>query len=73
MTRVDLDLRRGSDAVAVVDALEAALLDEPYVVSSPRDMAAAMAASTGDFAATTALIAAVALFAGAFLIFNTCR
>ena len=30
-----------------------------------------MRASTGDFAATTALIAAVALFAGAFLIFNT--
>ena len=28
-------------------------------------------ASTGEFAATTALIAAVALFAGAFLIFNT--
>jgi putative ABC transport system permease protein len=30
-----------------------------------------MRASTGDFAATTALIAAIALFAGAFLIFNT--
>ncbi len=71
VTRVDLDLATGNDALAVVDALEAALLDEPYVVSTPREMAAAMAASTGDFAATTALIAAVALFAGAFLIFNT--
>ena len=30
-----------------------------------------MRASTGDFAATTALIGAIALFAGAFLIFNT--
>ena len=30
-----------------------------------------MQASTADFAATTALIAAIALFAGAFLIFNT--
>ena len=35
------------------------------------DLAASMQASTGEFAATTALIAAVALFAGAFLIFNT--
>ena len=30
-----------------------------------------MRASTGDFAATTALIGAIALFAGAFLIFNS--
>jgi putative ABC transport system permease protein len=70
-TRIDLVLAPGIEPAAVVDALEAGLLDQPYVVSTPDDLAAAMAASTGDFAATTALIAAVALFAGAFLIFNT--
>jgi putative ABC transport system permease protein len=71
LTRIDLGLAAGTDPAAVIDALEATLLAEPYVVSSPRDLATAMEASTGDFAATTALIAAIALFAGAFLIFNT--
>jgi putative ABC transport system permease protein len=70
LTRVDLDLADGTDPAAVIEALQATLA-EPYVVSSQRDLAAAMEASTGDFAATTALIAAIALFAGAFLIFNT--
>ena len=70
-TRVDLDLVPGADPTAVVEALQATLLSEPYTVSTPRDLAASMEASTGDFAATTALIAAIALFAGAFLIFNT--
>ncbi|HEV8696249.1 MAG TPA: FtsX-like permease family protein [Candidatus Limnocylindrales bacterium] len=70
LTRVDLDLADGTDPAAVIERLQATLA-EPYVVSSQRDLAAAMEASTGDFAATTALIAAIALFAGAFLIFNT--
>ncbi len=71
LSRIDLELTEGIDPAAVIEALEATLLAEPYVVSSPRDLATAMEASTGDFAATTALIAAIALFAGAFLIFNT--
>ena len=71
VTRVDIGLAEGTTAADVTAALESTLLAEPYVVSSPRDLGAAMRASTGDFAATTALIAAVALFAGAFLIFNT--
>ncbi len=33
------------------------LRSEPYVLSSPRDLASSLRASTGDFAATTALIA----------------
>ena len=41
------------------------------MLSSPQDLAAALRSSTTDFQATTALIAAIALFAGAFLIFNT--
>ncbi len=41
------------------------------MVSSAQDIATAMRASTGGLAATTALVSAIALFVGAFLIFNT--
>ena len=71
VTRVDLTLADGTDPQIVMDSLEATLVSEPFVVSTPEDIASSMQASTGGFAATTALIAAVALFAGAFLIFNT--
>lgn len=71
ISRVDIVLADGATTTGVTAALEASLTIEPYVVSSPRDLGAALRASTGDFAATTALIAAIALFAGAFLIFNT--
>lgn len=71
ITRIDIAIEDDASAAAVASALQGTLLTEPYVLSSPRDIAAAMRASTGDFAATTALISAVALFAGAFLIFNT--
>ena len=71
VTRVDIGLAADAGATAVADALEAGLTTEPYVLSSPQDLAAALRASTTDFQATTALIAAIALFAGAFLIFNT--
>ena len=71
VTRVDLTLADGTDPQIVMDSLEARLVSEPFVVSTPEDIASSMQASTGGFAATTALIAAVALFAGAFLIFNT--
>lgn len=71
ITRVDLGLADDAAVAAVSTAIEGTLLAEPYVLSAPRDLGAGLRASTGDFAATTALIGAVALFAGAFLIFNT--
>ncbi len=71
VTRVDIGLSPETDRATVSSALEARLTAEPYVLSSPQDLAAALRASTADFQATTALIAAIALFAGAFLIFNT--
>ena len=71
VTRVDIGLSGDADPAAVTAALESRLVVEPYVLSSPRDLAAALRASTTDFQATTALVAAIALFAGAFLIFNT--
>ncbi len=71
VTRVDIGVAAGSDVGVVSDALVARLLTEPYVLSTPPEIAASLCSSTSDFQATTALIAAIALFAGAFLIFNT--
>ena len=70
-SRVDIVVGEGATPAEVSDALEVALTSEPYVLSSPRDLAASLRVSTADFRSTTALIAAVALFVGAFLIFNT--
>lgn len=71
VTRVDIGVGAGTDVSVVSDALESRLLTEPYFLSTPQDIAASLRSSTSDFEATTALIAAIALFAGAFLIFNT--
>ena len=71
VTRVDIGLAEGADTSAVSRDVESRLVTEPYVLSSPRDLAVTLRASTVDFQATTALIAAIALFVGAFLIFNT--
>jgi putative ABC transport system permease protein len=70
-SRIDVGLAEDAAPGGVTRAIEDGLEHEPYVLSAPGDLTAAMRASTGDFAATTALIAAIALFAGAFLIFNT--
>jgi len=69
--RVDVLLEGGSDVDAVAAALEARLTREPYILSTPADLAASLRASAADFQSMVALIAAVALFVGAFLIFNT--
>lgn len=71
VTRVDIGVAAGSDVGAVSDALVSRLVTQPYVLSTPQDIAASLRSSTADFQATTALIAAIALFAGAFLVFNT--
>ena len=71
VSRVDVGLGAGATADAAAVELERRLTAEPYILSTPADLAATIRASTVDFQATTALIAALALFAGAFLIFNT--
>ncbi|MFL5683754.1 MAG: ABC transporter permease, partial [Chloroflexota bacterium] len=71
VTRVDIGLADGASVAAVEQALEGTLTAEPYVLSTPADIAATLRASTTDFSVTIGLIAAIALFAGAFLIFNT--
>ena len=71
VTRVDIGVAAGVDVAVVSRALESRLLTQPYILSTPQDIAASLRSSTSDFQATTALIAAITLFAGAFLIFNT--
>jgi len=71
VTRVDVISGEGATPAETADAIGVALTSQPYVLSSPGDVARSLRSSTADFRSTTALIAAVALFVGAFLIFNT--
>ncbi len=68
---VDVALAPGATAAGVADALDQRLTFEPYVLSDRADLTETLQASTDGFQAITALIAAVTLFGGAFLIFNT--
>lgn len=70
-TRVDVVAAAGTTPDALAAALDARLTGEPYLRSTAADLTAAARASTADVRATTTLIAAVALFVGAFLAFNT--
>lgn len=71
VSRVDIVAGEGATPAEVAAALAVALTSQPYVLSSPSDVAASLRSSTADFRSMTALIAAVALFVGAFLMFNT--
>jgi putative ABC transport system permease protein len=71
LSGIDVMVDPGTSPAAVAQELERRLVQEPYLLFSPADLAASLRASTADFQATTALIAAVTLFGGAFLIFNT--
>lgn len=68
-THVDLRLAPGAVA-SVASHLEAAMV-EPYVLASPADLARSLRASSASFQGTAALITAIVLFVGAFLIVNT--
>lgn len=71
LSRIDLLIRDDSSAAAITSALERSLRSQPYVISTADELAATLRASTGDLAAMTALLAAIALFVGTFLIVNT--
>ena len=68
-TRVDLTL--APDALASVGTSLEARMAEPYVLASPADIARNLRASSAAFQGTAALVAAIVLFVGAFLIVNT--
>ncbi len=69
--RVDVVAAEGLDPAVLRRRLAERLTAEPYVVSTPADLAAGLEASTADLRSMTALVAALALFVAAFLIFNT--
>jgi putative ABC transport system permease protein len=68
-TRVDA--RVAPAALPGVTAQLEATMVEPYVVASPADLARSLRASSASFQSTAALVAAIVLFVGAFLIVNT--
>jgi putative ABC transport system permease protein len=71
VSRADVGFAPGSTVPAVSAALERALTTELYTLATPEQLIADLRASTADFRITIALVAAVSLFGGAFLIFNT--
>ena len=71
LSRIDVVLAAGADPASVEVALERALTIEPYLLSSPQDVAESLRASTADVRSTMALLAAISLFAAAFVILNT--
>ena len=71
VTRVDLSTQPGVTASDLIGHLEETITTEPYLLARTSDTADSLRAETVDFRGTLLLVAAVVLFAGAFLIFNT--
>lgn len=69
-TRVDLGVAPGTDPATVIAGLERTITSQPFIASRPADLAASLRASTADVTAMASLIGAIALFVGAFLVFN---
>jgi putative ABC transport system permease protein len=68
-SRLDLQVQPG--ATDSVTAALASRMVEPYVLASPADLARTLRSSSASFQGTAALVAAIVLFVGAFLIVNT--
>ncbi len=71
VTRVDLGTQPGVTANDLIGNLENTITTEPYLLAKTSDTADSLRDETADFSGTLLLVAAVVLFAGAFLIFNT--
>lgn len=71
VTRVDLGAQAGVSADALTGQLERTISSEPYLLSRQADLAGSLRTEMADFRSALLLVAAVVLFAGAFLIFNT--
>ncbi len=69
--QIEVQVEPSVGVPAVERSLESRLTSEPYVLSERRDIEASLRASTADFQSIMILVAAVALFVGGFLIFNT--
>jgi putative ABC transport system permease protein len=71
VTRVDLGVAGGVSVDELIGQLDVSITTEPYLVSRTADLAASLRSEMADFRSALLLVAAVVLFAGAFLIFNT--
>jgi putative ABC transport system permease protein len=71
VTRVDLGAADGVSIDELTGQLDVAISTEPYLLSRTADLAASLRSEMADFRSALLLVAAVVLFAGAFLIFNT--
>jgi putative ABC transport system permease protein len=71
VTRVDLGVASGVSVDELIGQLDVSIKTEPYLLSRTADLAASLRAEMADFRSALLLVAAVVLFAGAFLIFNT--
>jgi putative ABC transport system permease protein len=71
ITRVDLGTGARITADGLVGELERSITTEPYLISRQSDIAASLRDEMAGFRSSLLLVAAVVLFAGAFLIFNT--
>jgi putative ABC transport system permease protein len=71
ITRVDLLAKAGTSADELTGQLEVMIQTQPYLLLTEADLAGSLRSQTSDFRGALLLVAAVVLFAGAFLIFNT--
>ena len=71
VTRVDLGTAADVSVDELIGRLDVAITTEPYLLSRTPDLASSLRAEMADFRSALLLVAAVVLFAGAFLIFNT--
>ena len=70
-TRVDLRAAPGVSVDELMGQLDVTIQTQPYLLSRTQDLADSLRAEMADFRVAFLLVAAVVLFAGAFLIFNT--
>ncbi len=71
VSRVDLGADAGTSVEELIGNLETTISSEPYLLSRQSDLADSLRTEMADFRSALLLVAAVVLFAGAFLIFNT--
>jgi len=71
VTRVDLASAPGVSVDELVGQLDVGIRTEPFLLDRAGDLADSLRAQTTDLRGALLLVAAVIIFAGAFLIFNT--
>jgi putative ABC transport system permease protein len=71
VTRVDLSVAPGTSVEVLTGQLLEVIKTQPYLLSKTADLATSLRNEMADFRSALLLVAAVVLFAGAFLIFNT--